>query len=285
MRAMTMALVMIGALAVTAAAQEGTTWQRSSDTTRLDLQLFRSMQAFNLPTAETLQKHNLQFEVSHRFFPPVHEGHSLYGLDGPANIRLGLSFAFTNKYLVMAAVSNANNNNDYSFKYKLPTIHSGKFPIVAALQGGLGWNTTIYGRTKADSKNFQYYGQLVVNTMIGKKLGFGVVPSILYNSIATDDSKSEHATVIGGYAEYYVNSLLGVLAECTPVVDGIHRRYQSGAFGIELNTGGHFFKILLTNSTWLNPTQYLAGSDYKFRSKDWRLGFAITRLFSFEHPK
>jgi len=285
MRKLTMVLVMIGGLTVTAAAQQEPLWQRSSDTVKLELQLFRSGQAFSLPTAETLQKHNLQFEVAHRFFPPVHEGHSLYGLDGPANIRLGLSFAVTNRLLVMAAVSNVNNNNDYGFKYKLPPILRGKVPVVMGLQGGLGWNTNVYGRIKGDSRNFQYYGQLIVNTMIRKRLGIGVVPSLLYNSIATNDSRTEHSLVIGSYIEYYFNPILGVLAEWSPVVDGTHREYQTGSFGIELNTGGHFFKILLTNSTWLNPTQYLAGSDYKFRSKDWRLGFAITRLFSFEHPK
>jgi hypothetical protein len=280
-----MAMALIGGLTVTATAQQETAWHRSADTVKLELQLFRSGQAFNLPTAETLQKHNLQFEVAHRFFPPVHEGHSLYGLDGPANIRIGLSFALSDRLLVMAAVSNANNNNDYGFKYKLPPILQGNVPVLMGLQGGLGWNTNIYGRIKGDSRNFQYYGQLVVNTMIRKRLGFGIVPSILYNSIAADSSRSEHATAIGGYVEYYFNTTLGVLAEWSPVVEGTHRQYQSGAFGIELNTGGHFFKILLTNSTWLNPTQYLAGSDYKFRSKDWRLGFAITRLLSFGHPK
>ncbi len=285
MRKMMLVLVLIGGLTVTAAAQQEPAWHRSSDTTKLELQLFRSCQAFNLPTAETLQKHNLQFEVGHRLSPPVHDSHSLYGLDGPATIRLGLSFAVSNKLMVTTAVSNANNSYDFGLKYKLPPILQGGFPVTAAVQGGLGWNTKVIGRTKGDSRNSQAYGQLIVNTMIHKKLGFGVVPSYLYNSIITDDSKSEHAIGLGGYAEYYVNPVLAVLAECNPVINGSHRQYQTGAFGIELNTGGHFFKILLTNSTWINPTQYLAGSEYKFRGNEWRFGFTITRLFSFEHPK
>lgn len=276
---------MIVGLTVTAFAQQEPVWHRSGETTKLETQLFRSGQAFSLPTAETLQKHNLQFEISHRFYPPVQESQNLFGLGGPAKIRLGLGFALSDRLLVMAAVSNIDNNLDYSFKYRLPTVIRGNVPVVMALQGGLGWNTNVYGRTRGDSRNFQYYGQLAVNTMLKKRLGLGVVPSVLYNSIVADSSKSEHAVVIGAYAEYYVNSVLGVLAEWSRVVDGTRRQYQTGAFGIELNTGGHFFKILLTNSIYLNPTQYLAGSDDQFNGNKLRLGFTITRLFSFNHPK
>jgi hypothetical protein len=57
--------------------------------------------------------------------------------------------------------------------------------------------------------------------------------------------------------------------------------HDAGAFGIELETGGHFFKVFLTNSVRLNPSQYLMGTDFPFESSEWRLGFAITRLLSF----
>ena len=35
--------------------QNSTSWKRGSETGELDLQLFRSTQAINLPTAETMQ--------------------------------------------------------------------------------------------------------------------------------------------------------------------------------------------------------------------------------------
>jgi hypothetical protein len=37
------------------------------------------------------------------------------------------------------------------------------------------------------------------------------------------------------------------------------------------------FYLFLTNSTRLNPTQYLVGADRKVVADDLRLGFAITR--------
>ena len=51
--------------------EEHPVWKRSETEENLDLHLFRSTQSINLPTAETLEKNNLQFEISHRFIPTM----------------------------------------------------------------------------------------------------------------------------------------------------------------------------------------------------------------------
>ena len=56
--------------------------------------------------------------------------------------------------------------------------------------------------------------------------------------------------------------------------------HDAGALGIELETGGHFFKIVVTNSIRLNQAQYLAGAFSPFEPGEWRLGFNITRLLT-----
>jgi hypothetical protein len=275
---------MIGILiawgAAWAAAQgEQPMWKPGRDTVRLPLPLFRSGQAFNLPTTETLQKRNLEFEISHRFFPPVHEGDALYGLDGPVVMRIGLNCALTDRFLLGTAVSNAANAYDFKLKYKLLEIRGKGVPVGVGLQGGVGWNTAVYGRTKGYSRNVQAYGQVIVNTLLGKRLGIGLVPSILTNGDVADSSTSERSLAVGGYLRCEVTRGFGLMGEWSPVVNGYRRGHNPAALGIEVNTGGHFFKVLLTNSTWLNPSQYLAGSDYRFQGDELRLGFNITRLF------
>ena len=54
-----------------------------------------------------------------------------------------------------------------------------------------------------------------------------------------------------------------------------------GTFGVELETRGHFFKIVLTNQNRLNPTQFLSGTEFDFKPDEWRLGFNITRILPF----
>jgi hypothetical protein len=49
-------------------------WQRSSEATAIPITVFHSPQSANLPTAETLQRGELQFEISHRFVPTFSDG-------------------------------------------------------------------------------------------------------------------------------------------------------------------------------------------------------------------
>lgn len=255
-------------------------WQRHTTESQLDLELFRALQVANLPTAETLQKGDLEFEISHRFAPPLSEGSDyLWGLDGPVQMRLGLGYAVSNRLVLTLARSNADDNIDLSFRYKTLQIHSNSLPLLVGIHGGAAWNTEVYvtGRDKGNSRNFQFYGQIILNTLINRRLGLGVVPSVVSNSNIYAPS-SEHTVTLGTYAEYYVSPLLALLMEWSPVIDGYKKDYNAASFGIELNTGGHFFKIILTNALYLNPSQYLSGSEFQFKSKEWRLGFNITRL-------
>lgn len=271
-------------------AQENISWKRSDEANQPEeLHLFKSTQSFNLPTAETLQKGDFEFEISHRFIPSINTGiRRLYGIDGPVNMRLALGYALTNRLVVTLGRSNVNDNVDLWAKYKLLQFSNDFIPVVAAIRVGAAWNTLVFEqsdgseRSSSDTRNYQYYGQFIVNGMIEKKLGIGIVPSYLYNSyIYTDEKK--YSFTLGTNIEYYFSKLLGVIFEWNPTITGFRTAYNPVAFGIELNTGGHFFKILLTNSAQLNPSQFLAGEgDYSFNnSRDWRIGFNITRLLKF----
>lgn len=255
-------------------------WQRSQPQ-KSDLQLFHSTHTVNLATTETLQKGDMLFEISHRFVPPITEAeNAFFGLDGPVKMRLGLGYALSNRTLVTLARSNEMDNVDLQLKYKAIQLRHPVAPVVIAVQAGAAWNTQVQGRDKGDADNFQYYGQVMINTLVHKKLGIGVVPSYLYNSHIYCLDK-QYSFTLGNYVQYYATPHWSLLAEWNPTVTGFRSKYNSVAFGIELETGGHFFKIVLTNNASLNPSQVLAGSDLKFNDGDWRLGFNITRLIKF----
>lgn len=262
------------------AQEEKIEWKRSQTAAPTELHLFHSTQAFSLPTAEMLQKGNLQFEISHRFFPTVNTGiKNFFGLDGPVFMRLALGYALTDNLSLTLGRSNLNGNVDLRLKYRLLQVPNSFLPVVAALRLGAAWNTET-GRNSTDSRNYQYYGQLIVNALYQNVLGLGIVPSYLYNSnIFTRDI--EHTVTLGTYIEGYLTHRFGLIFEWNPVISGYRLNANPMAFGFEINTGGHFFKILLTNSTYLNPSQYLAGADDPVKGKNWRLGFNITRLFGF----
>lgn len=281
MKQLSVIALLVVALAGSASAQDsGVAWKRVSPPTQPPLRLFHSTQAISLPTAEVLGKSVLQFEISHRFYPRFSDGFDyLYGLDGPALIRLGLGYAPTDRIVITLARCNLGGNIDLQGKGELLRLHSAALPIKVAVQAGAAWSAQKRSdRARGDSRNFQYYAQAIVNTMLGKRVALGIVPSFLHNSSVNSEER-EDLLAVGLNGQLYLNRILSIIAEWTPQVSGTEvLAHRPVSFGLELETGGHFFKIVATNSVYLNPSQYLAGTENVFGARELRFGFLITRL-------
>lgn len=267
-------LVLVSSLAFA----QSSRWQRSAPVAQ-ELHLFHSPYVAALPTAETLQKGDWEFEVSHRFSTPISEGsRTFWGMDGPALIRLALGYSITDKLMIHVGRSNLMDNLELQVKYKAFQIDHQTFPLLIGVRGGIAHNGEIFNPIKNDARRYQYYGQLIVNTMIQKKLGIGVVPTYLYNAhIFCVDP--QYSLTMGSYVQYYVSPRWSLLAEWNPTVSGWRRDFDSLTLGFELETGGHFFKIFLSNNDKVNTSQFVAGADKDFAEGDLRIGFMITRTF------
>lgn len=264
------------------AQEEGPHWQRAQEASDQALVpvVFHSNHVVNLPTAETWQKGMFQFEISHRFLNPFSTGYeTFYGLDGPVDMRLGLGWAFRKGATVTLARSNLDGNVDLQFKWKALHRALHNIPAAVAVVAGFGWDTNSPHYSSTDNRAFQYYAQLPVNSRFGK-LALGVVPSYVYNSIRQSED-IEQSFTLGTYAQYTLTRLMSLIAEWNFIEPGYYFEYHPMAFGIELETGGHFFKIVATNTNRLNPSQYLPGATHDASAENWQLGFNITRLLKF----
>lgn len=267
-------------------------WKRTTQPKIVDLELFHTTQTANFPTTESLQKGNMMYEISHRFLPSIKDGYDeLYGLDGPTRIRFALGYGITDRLMITLGRSNNTDNLDLQLKQKLFQFYSEEFPIVVSVLGGISWNTEIppgINRGRTDSDNFQYYAQLIFNTMLfDKKLGIGLVPSYLQNSFIYAIEK-QHTFTLGTYIQYYFNRIWSLWVEYNPIISGYRgrirldetgRSYNSLAIGVDIETGGHIFHLMVTNNARLNPSQYLVGADRSVSDDLWRLGFGVLRYF------
>jgi hypothetical protein len=84
---------------------------------------------------------------------------------------------------------------------------------------------------------------------------------------------------LGEYVQYYASPFWSLLVEINSTVTSWRNQYNSFAIGMEVETGGHFFKFLVGTNTRLNNSQYLAEAPDSFSGKYWHFGFNLTRLF------
>jgi hypothetical protein len=256
-------------------------WERRLEASEPRLTIFQAPVAIHLPTAETLGKGEWQFEIGHRFRPPVSDGPgAFWGLDGPVNMRIGLGYALTDRVMLTLARSNVRDNLDLQFKVRALEVRMGPVPVMAGILGGAAWSTEVAGRDASDPGNVQYYGQLILNARATDRWALGVVSSYLHNVLLEPDDP-EGDLFLGLNTRISITPILSLEGEWNLSGAREDAEHRIGAFGVELDTAGHFFKVFLTNSVLLNPSHYLLGSPFRFEASEWRLGFTITRLFRF----
>lgn len=61
--------------------------------------------------------------------------------------------------------------------------------------------------------------------------------------------------------------------------------YNSAGFGVDIETGGHVFQLIFTNSLGLNPQTILTQTDGKIANGDIHFGFNVTRTFQLRKKK
>lgn len=244
-------------------------------------QAFHSPHAINLSTANTLSQGDLLIEISHRFFPPVEEGgEALWGLDGPVANRLGLSFGASDHLTLGVLRSNLDDNLEVNLKARVLDLSSRSMSFQLGVMGGIAWNMSPALVAGAEDNESQGYAQAMLNLNVEEMVSVGVVPTYLRNP-RIRDTEADDAFVLGLHAQGYLTESVSVLGEWIVSEEREGQAFDSGSFGIELETRGHFFKILVTNQVRMNPTQVLGGAADEFEPAEWRLGFNITRRLAF----
>jgi hypothetical protein len=243
--------------------------------------VFRSTQSANLPTAAMLSGGNWLFEISHRFDNPIESGiDTFWGFDGGVTYRLGLTFAPHDRLMLGALRSGAQDNVELNAKFRGFTVDSEAFPIEVSAQGGVAWNTEVQVQEGATDNEMQAYVQVLANALVGGRLAVGVVPTFLRNP-RLRDLEAESAFVLGLQGQLYTDGAFSFFGEWIVSEERAQQENDTGSFGVEIRTRGHFFKILVTNNSLVNATQVLGGAFAPVSTNNLRFGFNLTRLLPF----
>jgi hypothetical protein len=243
--------------------------------------VFHSTQSPNLQTTSGLRAGNWLFEISHRFLPAISDGgDALWGLDGPVYNRLGLAFMPVEGVLFGVQRTNLEDNLELNAKARLLTTEIGTIPVEVAAMTGVAWNTDAFVVEGAEDNESQFYAQAIVNARVAERVAVGIVPTWIRNP-RIRDVDAFNATAVGLQGQVYLTSGMSVLGEWIFSEDIQDRGHDSGTFGVEFQTRGHFFKLLVTNQVLMNPTQYLGGSASPFEAGELRFGFNVQRILPF----
>lgn len=261
------------------------TWKRTETIAEAPFNIFKSTQVYNVHTAEILPKGDLFYGISHRFNGPVADGYStFFGMDNGATMRMLIAYGINDDIMITLGRSNREANHDLQLKYKFYQTDDIVLPMIFAFNFGVAFNDNPQLERLDEKAQFQYFGSIIANFQIFEGLAVGFSPTYLQNTIAWSDYDT-YSFVLSSYIQYYLNNdMTSFVVEAMNTLSGWRGNgsspyYDTYSFGVEFETGGHFFKLLLSNNALLNQSQLLAGSPVEFKLKNLVFGFQITRNF------
>lgn len=255
---------------------------------------FKSTRLLNGHSVETIKAHHLDFRISHRF-DRINKGISeLYGLDF-ATIRLGLEYGISDAVTFGIGRSSIEKNIDTYLKAKLvrQTLGPRAIPVTITALGTLALDP----RSSQQGAEFKVYSERLTGTthvLIARKfsesLSLQLMPTAIFRPSPTAPSQTQIVPAVGVGGRFKVSKRVSINAEYYWVdQDQLKLKQPTPTFnpialGIDLETGGHVFQLIFTNSFGMIEKQFLTQSGGalggQFDKGDIHFGFSISRTFS-----
>lgn len=257
----------------------------TEETTIITSATFKGTRILNGHSIETRKKGDFEFLISHRF-GRLNTGISeLFGLDN-SNIRFGFEYALSDNLTIAFGRSSFEKTYDSYLKYKLVKQREGKnaFPFSLVYFGSVTAKTIKdYDPSKKPTfaNRLTYTNQLLIAKKVNANLSLQLTPTVIhFNTV--DTLQDDHTIYALGFGtRIKMNKRISFNAEYYLTfnpLESIDAR-NSLAFGIDIETGGHVFQIILSNSRSMIEKGFITEGTGKFFKGDIHLGFNISRLF------
>ena len=243
---------------------------------------FETLTLVDAQTTASPYKGQFMLEIQHRF-SEIKEIKDIFGIYGSANTRIGLSYGITDKLMVGFGTTRKNMLQDLEWKYAILTQTS-KLPISLSYHG----NAVLDARDQkffGPEEDFQfayrmsYLNELIISSRIGDKVSLQVVPTFVwFNAVPEGYSNSNASINFGG--RFQVLGFSSIILEYEqPLIDTDTNVYPNLAFGVEIGTSTHSFRVFASNYDYIVRNQNIAFNSNNPWDGDFRFGFNITIRF------
>ena len=248
---------------------------------------FKGTRVVNAQSLEIPRPQIFQFMIQHRFGAIENGFYDLFGMDD-ASIRFDLQYGFTDRLSLGIGRSTLNKTYDLLVKAKLLRQMSGPkgFPVSVLWFSNLGINT----QRKAESdpavkdafaNRLSYAHQFIIGRKFNNILTLEILPTLIHrNLVPTKDDKHDLLS-IGVAGRWKLSNRFSINSDYFLPIGKRDGNFQNGwAIGMDIETGGHVFQIMLTNARGSYEGAYIEEATGKLAEGTVYLGFNISRVFS-----
>ncbi|MFY9241405.1 MAG: DUF5777 family beta-barrel protein [Polaribacter sp.] len=246
---------------------------------------FKGTRILNGHSIENRKDRELEFIISHRFGRINSGFDELFGLD-QSNIRFSLEYGLTDNLTIGAGRSSFEKTYDGFLKYSWIKQRTGEksFPFAVSLFGSVAIKT-IKDYAPSDPRSFaeslNYVGQVLIARKVSSSFSFQLTPTYIHRNTVKIASDPHDIFALGLGTRIKLSNRVSFNSEYYYAFNesaSIDAR-NSLAFGVDIETGGHVFQIILSNAITMIEKSFIAETTGNFFGGDIHLGFNISRTF------
>tara|TARA_B100000686_G_scaffold299894_1_gene334016 strand:+ start:20586 stop:21443 length:858 start_codon:yes stop_codon:yes gene_type:complete len=245
---------------------------------------FKSTRIVNAQSLELPRAKTLEFMIQHRFGKMKNGFYDLFGMD-EATVHYDLKYAFNKRLAFGLGRSSWKKTYDLMIKWKMMRQMEGKgkaFPLTAVFFSNIGINALKKDNVYKEkfSNRIHYIQQLILGRKFNEIFSIQFSPTWIHKNLVTtnEDQHDLFSTVLGGrikFAKHYT-----LTGDISFPFGNRSEDYKNGwGIGLNIETGGHVFQLILTNARGGYEGAYIEDAKGSLDTGDIFLGFNITRVF------
>lgn len=253
---------------------------------------FKSPRVIMSHSMEMLRPGVLDFRILHRFDRVNSGAYEFFGLDGQANVRLGLDYGITDNLMAGIGRSRFNKELDGFIKYRLIHQATGPKALPFSLIAVAGSTLTTLKWSDPTRQNYfpsrvAYYGQAIIGRKFSKAFTLQVMPSVVHRNLVPTVNDPNNLFAIGVGGRIKLSRRISFNADYHYIINPNTAAgyYSPLSVGFDIETGGHVFQLHFTNSKGMNERAFLGATEYTWAKGDIFFGFNISRQFQIKKKK
>lgn len=252
------------------------------------LATFKSTRIMNGHSTERMPAGQLDVRFSHRFGLVSTGPYEFWGLD-QANVHFGFEYGIWDWLMIGVGRGTYEKTYDGFAKFSVLRQSTGavEMPVSLSIFTSIAVNSLKW--TNPDVKNYfssrlSYVWQVLVARKISETFSAQLTPSYVHRNLVQTELDPNDLFALGAGGKIELTKRISFNVEYYYVTN--HHPYMSQpvynplSLGFDIQTGGHVFQIIVTNSIAMIEKGFIGETTGQWRTGDIHLGFNISRVFT-----
>ena len=247
-----------------------------------EMPAFKAMKVVNNQSTKLAGKGDLYLYVGHRFGAIKGGIGSLFGLDY-ANTKIEMLYGLFNEVQVGFSRESFKKTYNLHVKYGIKR-QTNNFPVSIVGYNSANLDTSLDENVYPNldyNERYVYISQLLISRRFSDNFSLQLSPSVIKHNFLTTQAKTDYNYVLNTGSRLKISKRSSFNIDYSYHLNRLKNSNEKNvlSLGIDMETGGHVFQLLFSNTQASDEAGVLTGAEGDWLKGDVFFGFNILRVF------